>query len=281
MSALTWQKARRVWALTKYAMVQADWPDAFTPGELGALQYPREGTDAEKRKACQNQGAMVDSIKAAIAADELTTVFRSVQVTIMETVPDYSAVKSSGTHEWLRRDGFTPTKQVKAGERTEEIPVVPCGAFATWLATQGESPGEHIRAWFDAKGAAPAKVGAGGTAKAGGRPKGRQGEQLQKIIDALLVWATKNGESFDSNSMPGQVGKADTAGSFHWLCAKLYPSEFRKGERAFKGYRAGRCVFPAYAKTSDFYSRAIDDIAQSLGVSLNVTAIKAASRKAA
>jgi hypothetical protein len=218
-------------------------PDAFTPGELGALQYPREGTDAEKRKACQNQGAMVDSIKAAIAADELTTVFRSVQVTIMETVPDYSAVKSSGTHEWLRRDGFTPTKQVKAGERTEEIPVVPCGAFATWLATQGESPGEHIRAWFDAKGAAPCKSRRWRDGKGWRAAEGRQGEQLQKIIDALLVWATKNGESFDSNSMPGQVGKADTAGSFHWLCAKLYPANSGREKGHSRGTGRGAVCF--------------------------------------
>ena len=166
-------------------------------------------------------------------------------------------------------------------------------AVADWLRLVGETPGELARAWLGdlwqvGKAAGDEIVGAGGTAtdtaskaKAGGRPKGQQGEQLQKIIDALSAWATKNGESFDSNSMPGQVGKADTDGSFHWLCAKLYPSEFRKGEKAFKGYRAGRCVFPAYAKTSDFYSRAIGDIAQSLGVSLNVTAMKAVSRKAA
>lgn len=165
-------------------------------------------------------------------------------------------------------------------------------AVADWLRITGETPGELARAWLGdlwqvGAAAGNEEVGAGGTApdtaskaKAGGRPKGKQGEQLQKIIDALAAWAAKKGESFDSNNMPGQVGDADVDGSFHWLCVKLYPSEFRKGKKAFKGYRAGRCVFPAYAKTSDFYSRAISDIAQSLGVSLNVTAIKPASRKA-
>ena len=297
MSALPWQKARRVWALTSYVRAQADWPDALTPGELAALQYPREGTDAEKRKARQNQGAMVDSIKAAIAAGELATGLRSVQVSVSESQIDYAAVirrrnsnRGFGVSDnWGFRDSGFPMHQVKIGVRTEEIPVVPCDAFATWLATQGEAPGEHIRAWFDAKGAGPAKVGAGGTApdaagkaKAGGRPKGRQGELLQKIIEALAEWAASNGEAFDPNSMPGQVGStADADGSFHWLCAKLYPGEFMKGKHAFKGYRAGRCTFPAYAQKSDFYSRAIAHIAQILGVSLNIATIKQKGRKAA
>lgn len=133
------------------------------------------------------------------------------------------------------------------------------------------------------------QVGAGGTAadaagkaKAGGRPKGQQGELLQKIIDALATWAKSANETFDENSMPGQVGNsADDESSFHWLCAKLYPTEFRKGKKAFKGYRAGHCTFPAYAKKSDFYSRAIGHIAQTLGVSLNVTTINHKSQKAA
>lgn len=132
------------------------------------------------------------------------------------------------------------------------------------------------------------KVGAGGTAvaagkaKAGGRPKGQQGELLQKIIDALATWAENENETFDANSMPGQVGKAaDDEGSFHWLCAKLYPAEFTKGRKAFKGYRVGRCTFPAYARKSDLYGRAITRIAQTLGVSLNVTPMKHKGRKAA
>jgi len=155
-------------------------------------------------------------------------------------------------------------------------------AVADWLKAIDETPGEPARAWLGDCWADEAE-GAGGPAQAktGGRPKGQQGEQLQKIIDALAAWAKTKGESFDSNSMPGQVGKAGADGSFHWLCAKLYPSDFTKGERAFKGYRAGRCTFPPYAKESDFYSRAIADIAQSLGVSLHVTQIKQASRKAA
>lgn len=153
-------------------------------------------------------------------------------------------------------------------------------AVADWLKAINETPGEPARAWLGDCWPDEAE-GAGGTAKMGGRPKGQQGEQLQKIIDALAAWAKAKGESFDSKSMPGQVGKADADGSFHWLCANLYPSDFTKGGKAFKGYRAGRCTFPAYAKKSNFYSRAIADIAQSLGVSLNVTQIKQASRKAA
>lgn len=119
-------------------------------------------------------------------------------------------------------------------------------------------------------------------AKKGGRPKGQQGELLQKILDALAAWAASNNEVFDTSRMPGQVGSsADDKDSFHWLCATLYPREFRKGARAFKGYRAGRCAFPAYPRKSDFYSRAITHIAQTLGVSPKNTTMKQKGRNPA
>jgi len=194
----------------------------------------------------------------------------------------------------IKAGALVPSRFVKLNDAGDDLIIISTRsgwnyltreAVATWLHDSGETPGELVGAWLGDLWQADAgdAAGAGGAAaaKTGGRPKGQQGERLQKILDALASWAKKNGKSFDTNSMPGQVGNTSAEGSFHWLCAKLYPSDFTKGEKAFKGYRAGRCTFPAYAKASDFYSQAIDDIAQSLGVSLNVTAIKSASRKAA
>lgn len=112
-----------------------------------------------------------------------------------------------------------------------------------------------------------------------GRKPGPQRELLQKILSALETWAKECDETFDSMKMPGQVGSATEDGSFHWLCAKLYPTEFTKGEKAFKGYRAGLCTFPPYPKKSDFYCRAIDRIAQTLGVNVNATKNKLAAQK--
>lgn len=129
--------------------------------------------------------------------------------------------------------------------------------------------------------ALPNQTSAAGAGRKGGRPKGRQRELLQRIIHALATWAEENGESFDSKSMPGQVGDADTEGSFHWLCAKLYPGEFRKSDSAFRGYRANLCTFQPYAKASDFYSRAIAHIAQTIGVSLNAKNKETTGRKTA
>lgn len=113
-----------------------------------------------------------------------------------------------------------------------------------------------------------------------GRKPGQQKEILQKICGALEAWAKENQESFDLQKMPGQVGSMESEGSFHWLCATLYPSEFTKGEKAFKGYRAGLCTFPPYPRPSDFYKRANPHIAQTLGVKINATENKRTGRKA-
>lgn len=125
-------------------------------------------------------------------------------------------------------------------------------------------------------------VGAGETAKRkGGRKPGTQGELLGEILEDLAKWAATKSESFDPKNMPGQVGaSASDPGSFHWLCAKLYPASFQKGKKAFAGYRASRCAFRPYAKKSDFYCRAITDIAQTIGVSIQAASVKKDCQKA-
>jgi hypothetical protein len=113
------------------------------------------------------------------------------------------------------------------------------------------------------------QVGAGDTVKSkAGRKPGKQPERMKQILDALEKWAVNDGISFDRQAMPGQVGKGPTDdGSFHWFCASLpkpFKADFQKGPRAFENYRAGLCVFPPWAKPSDFYRNALPHIAQSL-----------------
>jgi len=102
------------------------------------------------------------------------------------------------------------------------------------------------------------------TSKKPGRKPGTQKENLAVILDEIEAWSVKNNYEFDRYAMPGPLGDADKKGSFHWLCAKLNPFNFQKGHKAFKGYRNGVCKLASWAKESDIYLQAMDDIAQKL-----------------
>ena len=186
-------------------------------------------------------------------------------------------IKAAHLAEWgkARGDTFTivdvPVSVIEfgpdRGDGTKEYRGYVCDAFDLF--------GEH--GYFDIppSGSTP-RCGS----RRGGRHKGKQGDLLLEIIYALEAWAKDNNETFNAANMPGQVGDAETVGSFHWLCAKLYPTEFLKGKKAFKGYRAGRCTFPPYPKKSDFYSRALPCIAQTLGCLPHASATKQKTLKA-
>ena len=125
----------------------------------------------------------------------------------------------------------------------------------------------------------------GAAKKRGGRKPGKQRERLGQILDALEVWAAKHKETFDRHAMPGQVGTGgEDEGGFHWFCVNLgakFKTDFHKSARTFEDYRAGLCTFPPYAKRSDFYSRALPDIAQSLQPIVKTSTLSKVSRKAA
>lgn len=97
-----------------------------------------------------------------------------------------------------------------------------------------------------------------------GRKPGTHREDLTKIVDALEEWAKREGRSFDRKNMPGPLGNAEKEGSFHWLCAKIYPTQFLKTKRAFEEHRAGICAIQPRAKPSDFYRLALPYITQKL-----------------
>lgn len=152
---LAWQKARR---LLKSAL--DDWPESFTPGELAALQYPREGTDPEKRKALSNQKAMIDAIKASIEQGEAETVTGTREVSVLEKALDYRARRGMGyalrdsENSWFERD-FAPRTVLVKKKETREVQAIARPTFAAWLRASGfgddegqEKPSEHIRAWL-------------------------------------------------------------------------------------------------------------------------------------
>jgi hypothetical protein len=182
--------------------------------------------------------------------------------------------------------GFTPRgfnrnesqyikKTVKTGERTVIYPVIYRQPFAEWWEKHGEPYSKYVAAWLKAGGQQYT------TKSKGGRKPGKQREYLEKILEALEAWCGNNRRLFDRNAMPGQVGAPDDEGSFHWFCAKLYPAHFLREPRTFEEHRAGLCVFPPYSKVNEIYSLALRDIAQSLGVSINVAKFPGKHKKSA
>lgn len=139
---LAWQKARRILGLGSRVNRLPDWPDALTPAELAALQYPREGTDPEKRKALSNQRAMVAALDASIQAGELGDTF-TLQREIFKTQRGrFPGMEFAG--QWIPASSYSNT--VCAG--IKEFQALARNQFASWLDGQGEEPSEHIRAWL-------------------------------------------------------------------------------------------------------------------------------------
>lgn len=94
---------------------------------------------------------------------------------------------------------------------------------------------------------------------------------LGQILDALKSYAAATGQDFDRERMPGPLGESfEDEGSFHWLCAQLYPSAFNRAPDTFTKHRAGLCALAPYAKPTIFYRLALPHIAPKLGAKLNV-----------
>lgn len=105
---------------------------------------------------------------------------------------------------------------------------------------------------------------------------------LARILDALESYTAGTGQDFDRYAMPGPLGEsADDAGSFHWLCARIYPRTFKRAPDTFAKHRAGLCAVAPYAKPTDFYRLALPHIAPKLGVTLNVHHMPKQGRKLA
>lgn len=108
-------------------------------------------------------------------------------------------------------------------------------------------------------------------AKRPGRPRSTAPKLLEEILAALEIYAAHTNQVFDRDAMPGPVGdNCDHEGSFHWLCAAIYPATFMQSHSTFERQRNGVCRVRIYAEPTRFYSEALPHIASILGVKLNV-----------
>ncbi len=185
---LAWQKARRLLSSSSPAKELPDWPDAIIPADLAALQYPREGTNPEKRKAKSNQLAMVVALDAAIQAGKLgETITLQREVIKMES-GRFPGMELFG--QWIPASSYS--RKVSAG--IKEYQAIHRRPFAVWLDDQGEEPGEHIRAWLgDAWPVAAAHPATATPARKGRKPVSDPSESKVAERRAYLrsVWLEK------------------------------------------------------------------------------------------
>lgn len=282
MSDLSWEKALRVQGFSVTPETKAaGWPDTFTVRHLALLQYPAEGTDAEKSTARKNQSAIVASMTNAIELGQLKAEKRiqKVEVTDDSTLFRRIALSKYGiSRGWYERDFPERIQRSPSPPTTKEVQtwMVTRLAFRDWLDSQGEEPSEHIRAWLR-----PLEQADESKAKTGRKPS-KAREHMARILDALKQFAQENDESFDRYTMPGPHGEGfEDEGSFHWMCAQLF-REFRCGNSNFRNRQHnGLCSVQPYAQPTDFYRRALPVIAQKLGVKLNVRHLHLRAKKTA
>lgn len=83
---MAWIKAKLLLRASRFQRVLSldVWPDRFTPEELACLQYPREGTPAERGRAASLQRELVRLLRDAIQVEEIETTPQPVSVPVME-----------------------------------------------------------------------------------------------------------------------------------------------------------------------------------------------------
>jgi hypothetical protein len=166
-SRFAWHRARLVYGVAHLRGLP-DWPDAMTPAELAALQYPREGAAHEKRKATENKSVMTGLLCEAIEAGQIETTMRRVEKEQFDDATLYKPIPLA-SDDWFDR-GFTRDFERDSSARPvvkkiEEVATIERKAFAAWLRMPGngfgdgdgeERPSGHILAWLGPEWAASA-----------------------------------------------------------------------------------------------------------------------------
>lgn len=257
-------------------------PEALELEQIAKLQYPAP-------KAWPDRNPLKEALRLDIEAGVLPTVERTRTVTKWREVPVQRDEFMGGDRavpvnvdDWKSIGGRV--RKMEDGTEDESFRVIERRAFAAWPGLPEAKRSEGIRAWLRPLEQAEAhqKEAAALAKPKRGRKPSDAPALLVEILDALDEYAAKIEQTFDRHAMPGPLGEsADDVGSFHWLCACVYPCTFKRAPTTFDKHRAGLCALAPYAKPTDFYRLALPDIASKLGVTLNVRHLPTKARKTA
>jgi len=146
ISNLAWHRAK---AVSNFFTKLDGWPQSMTPCQLAALQSPElaKGWRVDKALLLAINESCSESCSAGHLAHDVVI---KTQVSRLSATP----WNPFAPHSWLTRDNFTRPKPAREVTSTETEFAITAPDFADWLAAQGETPSEHIQAWFDAVGVA-------------------------------------------------------------------------------------------------------------------------------
>ncbi len=192
---LKWRKACAIRGMrfTKDELA-AGWPDSFALHRLAILQSPADNKMAN---------ILHRALKDACAAGSLPSAPAIVHKIAHEQRTDLAPVGFARRNIYGERELDYRTRMVPV-TKAVEVPAVTAADFAAWLAAQGETPSEHVAAWFDAVGV-PQAVAIAPSAEPVATKKSkeeRQDERLQMCIDAGLKMPT-----CAVGRMPDGIGK--------------------------------------------------------------------------
>lgn len=147
--ALAWERARRVWGMGRIKYLPG-WPDSFTPGEIAALQYPREGTDPEKRRAVTEQRALAAQLAKDIAAGELEIVETDYTPKPTRVVRRIARSNYLASDDWMTRDNSFRVLAFDTSPPPAPVTIktIERAPFAAWLDALGLEPSAHLVAWL-------------------------------------------------------------------------------------------------------------------------------------
>ncbi len=147
MSRIKWERAKAlIQHLYAFSERPTEWPERFAPMHLAHLQAPPIGKDQINTAAWQS------AIESAAAAGELPSVLQSFALD-----PPFAshAGFASAISAGMEGRRYAP-ESIRPLVKT--WPGISAGDFKTWLKSQGETASEHIAAWFDSCGTAPAQT---------------------------------------------------------------------------------------------------------------------------
>ncbi|MCK2088751.1 hypothetical protein MXC99_11270 [Thauera aromatica] len=238
---LAWEKVLRVPGFAVTPEVRAaGWPDAFAVGHIACLQYPVEGTDADKSKARRNRSALCAAIGHAIEAGDLEAEQHSRTVEVRDDSDLFRPIVRSqylSPREWYERVRPERRPARPARQKVETWYTVTRAAFRDWLARQGEEPSVHIRAWLR-----PMEHAEACQEDAAPNKAKLKRDFVAEVVERIRAFHAENGKLFDSNCMPGD------AGDLLWLMKRRHPDQFEEMElKAFREHYRAICKWPRAA----------------------------------
>ncbi len=166
-AGLAWQVARQLLPPGP-TRARPDWPDAFSPVELAALQYPRPQRGTLDTAARERQG-LIAALLASIKAGELVADTEQRTHTLQHG-------RRTAVSAYLAGENPRPRATLTPAAIQTDVPVITRPAFVAWHHAElaAPAPSVHVLAWLGSEWQAAPEPDSG-------KPSGKVGEIPGKL----------------------------------------------------------------------------------------------------